>query len=564
MPDIFDTVQPEGDVFDKVATDPTPAPDSGLVRAGKGVLRAAGLPDSMAALQANPPSPSIASLLTGPVGGSIIDNAVTHGKAAINSFQQQKYADMFGHALEMIPGVGQFTENQVDAANRAKTGDVAGGVAQSGAGIAQMLGLGKALAPEEAPVQGPVLKVPASEEHFQSTVAKPLAETFQPDNANLQKVIDAARRSVPELQQTVGQKDAYGVINKIDLQTAPRAITLADAKLKGQFDRYVQPAIQRGDMVDGNVVADAKMASIPDRIKVDQPAQYQKLKEDADVLRRPMTIPETYTRLQQNNAQLDPYYRSSQDARSAAELANPKIADLKAETEGYRQALYKAIDPENDGQNVGEIQKRRSALVTTRQQIEGLNNDQFKQPTLSPGQNLVKKGMYAVDVPGKVIHGEVGDLFKQYTENYQHVNNKFSRVFNNYKGQLADVPEPGNRITPNPTSDEQGFQLKPSSGPVPFSVQRMLFGDDTPAYKQGEEVGTPHEQLELHQQGPQQTFSRQHSLIGSDSPVYSKGQDVGTQRPPLQLKLQDPTQKFARQRALDEMDWGKALIPESR
>ena len=393
-----------------------------------------------------------------------------------------------------------------DAQDRTAKGDIAGGLTQ---GVASAFGgelmnrglenaAGRVSGSSPVPSDPMTGEFPAApkpltpeEANFQKS-AKPIIEATQP-GAAVPKLTDSLRTVLPEY------KSVEPLTGPITMKNRKAAGDLVEGKYNQNFHNYLDPAIDRGQKFDGQVVRDEKMAAIPASLRpdpLDDPTnpviqakqkQYQALVDDANSWDRKFDAQTLYDRLQQNNVEGQKFHDMTPDAQYAAEIAGRPLAQVHAEGVGLRKVLYQGIDPETNGANVAENQGRYSDAITFRQHMDRLDNRIAQQPTPTTLQQWTTAGS---DIAG-LFSGKGAEMVKRRALEPDTLNDKVAKAFAGYKGDpLPRIPDAPGLITPKSTPPNTDFTLQSPSGNSRFSVQRDLFGGETPAYDQGSEVGS--------------------------------------------------------------------------
>lgn len=490
-----------------------------LPRFGRGVLRGAGLPDSTK--QIDPDTAAISEIhnhiANGRYGeamkaaGSYLAPKALLGPGysgspheisqAYGALKEGRYFDAFKHsAAALYPPLAPAASASEDNAN---SQDNAGQLGQESTSMGlSLLGLKGVNGLRDQVNGAPPVDQPAREQNFLSA-SKPLVEVLQPKNAG-EFQDNVLRRAMPLL------KEQEGAIGPITRQNADLAGQQYLDKNRTQFKQYMDQAEQSGKKVDGGATADAMVQSLPEKLRFEKPALYQKLVDESNKYRRSFAPSEFESYLKTTNKQLDAFYAANADARNSALGANARTAMLEAQANAYRDSLYKTVDPENGGDNVRELQKRYGAVKDFMDRHRELNDRLLTQPTLSPVQRAT---------------GMVGDAAKMFVDPKKlalqkltetpTADAKFEQAFKKYKGgKLGDVGPP----TP---ADPFNSILRPTEPSGEFTRQRSLDEQTLPDsrmdtdYRQ-QTQDLPVHGLVLHKGEPAPTFNWQKFLFGED------------------------------------------------
>ena len=274
------------------------------------------------------------------------------------------------------PAIVGGIKNIIEGGKEIGKGNVAGGLGEIGATAATpflgKLGGGEAeetssgrpsFTPEEPPVN-PNLDRATSK----------IVKASQPPDIAVPKVKEAMKTYIPNLK---AQEASIG--KPINLDSHPEAQAALETDLKRQFDSYKDPAEIQGFKADGNIIADHYMASLDPDMKLDHPAEYQGHKEFSDTWRHPMDMDELYNKYQGAYSRAKAFWNGSPDAQTAALLAKSSVMQDIAQYNGAKEALFKTIDPDNNGNVVAQIQHQRSDAITGRQMMEKIQATRDKQ-----------------------------------------------------------------------------------------------------------------------------------------------------------------------------------------
>lgn len=508
MPDALDQLTPSGDALDLLTpTASTPVPSTwdtikdAAGRAGQGLARGLGIPTSLDQVKAIANQPFDWSTLAGP-----------------------------GPAL--VKGTVQTLQ---DAKKRIDAGDVIGGGVQGATTLLPLLGMTEGAGVGEA-------KLPPGIEVPEPTIpsVKKLTEAINPGKNNVRRFQDAAATAVPAL------KEFEPTVGPISLKNWSVAQQLAEAKRANATDSFIQPAVARGATIDGNTIANAKIDAIPPAWQSDPRyrAQYTAALDDANSLRRPISLLDAYNSLKLNNANLTNFYKQSEDGQFAARLSGTPVADWEAEAKGLRQAIAKTVDPEHDGAQFAQIRGEQSKLITFRQHTEGLENKLQGQYTPTTAQKI---GQGLSDA-GSIYHGNYREATAYKMRQAPSLDDMFQQAFKNWNG--PDLPE-------TPTANPSKYQAIPPSRQLGPGAIRLP-GADTSGVKIT--TGKPLQQyapVELTHPSGSPQFARQYNwnevledpkILAGEHSIHGST-EVGQHRLDLQPSEHGD---FLRQLGLDE------------
>lgn len=309
-------------------------------------------------------------------------------------------------------------------------------------------------------------------------VTKPALEALQPPNPLAFR--ESLKRSIPQMQE---EDPKFGNVLRNTPEKASGEIQSKLNKLHDTMEQFMAPKELGGTTIDGNIIANEKMAAIPPKLEGTDPSAYAAMKAEADTYRRPMKPSEVQSYLETTNDQAHGLYDKLPGERNISVGASAGRGQVITEANAFRQQLYQALDPEHDGAAVAELQKRRGSLIDLKNQVDDMNKQIANAPTPSVGQriattgfNTAQKGLEFVGGrPASAVDLAVGSLKKP-----KAVQNKLADVFDKWDGpRLPDVgAPPAGGIVSGPD------RLDPY-------VQEQLFGKNGPSIPGNTKVPPP-------------------------------------------------------------------------
>jgi hypothetical protein len=387
----------------------------------------------------------------------------------------------------------------------------------SAVNIAGLLGLAKGGGEEEAPVRP--TSIPGSDAftRMHETAVKPAIEALNPTDPNA--FTESMTRTIPLLKDE--NPDIGKIISKNPSDAKP-IVSSALQKLHEKMSEFVAPAELAGERIDGNIIADEKMAAIPPKLKDTDPAAYQQMKNEADTYRRPLKPSEVQSYLETTNDQAAGLYDKLPGERNISVGASAAKGQLITEGNAFRQQLYQSLDPEHGGALVRALQLRRGSLIDFDHNLDEMVAAGKQAPTPSMWQKVGS----AYDT-GKALlpttegrGGPALDRAAAALKQPQVAQQKVGSAFDNWKGQsLPAIQTPpllsrqwGN-TAPFPKAPPEGWkpeypgQPPPDQYPPPrqgvypstpgmperpqFNIQRELFGPNTPGIRGNTRVPPP-------------------------------------------------------------------------
>lgn len=291
---------------------------------------------------------------------------------------------------------------------------------------------------------------------------------------SIKKLTEAVQPSrVPQFQQ--GASTAIPAMREFESTVGPlshknwqAAEQLAEAKRDAAAQTFEDAARQRGQKIDPNIIANAKIDAIPAGWRTDPRyrPQYEAAINDANTVRKrgPISLDDALGELQTLNAQVSRYHQMTPDQQYQADASGKTIADLESEAQGYRDAIARAVDPEHEGAAYQQIQRERRDLINFRQNMQLLGNKIEKQYTPTTAQNA---GQTLSDL-GALWHGNYREALASKMRQAPQLQDMVNAAFKNYKG--PDLPE---------TPTHAGNPVIPASHQLPPATIRLPGSDAT-------------------------------------------------------------------------------------
>jgi hypothetical protein len=332
--------------------------------------------------------------------------------------------------LHDLPVVGPAMEGRYGQA----VGDVATGAL-----------MGKMGMPGEADTTSSLPKLlnvrSVAEKNFLDS-SKPLAEVINsPKGAG--RFQDETLRDVMPI--VAKEAKSYGDVGKIDSYDKLKAVVdSAYDKHVAQYHQYLDPAIARGAVIDRGAegIPNAMIQAIPKNIQLDAPAVYQDLVEEARSHGTPVKVGDLDQVRQENNAMLRKFENATGTDKASIMKSQASTAMLKAEQAASKDALYRKIDPETGGKNVGEVNRRLGSLIETRNGLTDLNDRMIRQSDPTGIQKMGQNIRDLLHIGADPTSGLTSVALKRLMAEPD-VNGKIAKAFSNYKGaDLPDVPTP--------------------------------------------------------------------------------------------------------------------------
>lgn len=185
-----------------------------------------------------------------------------------------------------------------------------------------------------------------------------MTQALKPRNAatNWGRSVDSAMPDLKAAETALGKP----VETIEDLLAAVKA---AKSQNRSQFNAMAGPMREAGTTVDLTPVADEVVARIPRKLQLTNPDQAEAIAKGADVYRKRFSLEDVEALLQDTNAQLDAYYAQFPAAQRSALRARPEVAQLVAEADSLRKALYSTLDAPGQGEAARALQQKYGALL---------------------------------------------------------------------------------------------------------------------------------------------------------------------------------------------------------
>lgn len=231
-----------------------------------------------------------------------------------------------------------------------------------------------------------------------STPTQLATQALRPEARNLRFETDAEQRALPDIKRAelASGKPITG------LEDFKETTLAAKRDNRAEFDAIAGPMRGTWSRVDLNPVADAMVASIPSKTKLENPSAIARILKRAALYRRPFTVDETEALLRDTNAKLEGFYARYPTAQRSAVRAMPDVAETVAQAQELRTALYKTLDAPGQGAAARELQQRYGALMDVEHEIERRWNVFKRQQPESLSEQIG-----AVRAAGQVARGAV-------------------------------------------------------------------------------------------------------------------------------------------------------------
>lgn len=226
------------------------------------------------------------------------------------------------------------------------------------------------------------------------------------NNVNWNADIKAALPLAKSAEQDLGHL-VTGTDDALD------ATQIAKQDVWQQYKSRLGPAAQMGATIDGNQIANAMMDTIGPRAQQLNPNIVERVTQQANTYRRPLTVDEAEEFLsgkQGVNNELNSYYAKNKVGRRAAE-ADPEMAATVAEGDALRDALYNKLD-QVSGPGAAQLKQAYGSLTNLEKELRGRQlvaarqNPESLSEQLSTvrGAGKIVKGVVTLD-PGDVLEG---------------------------------------------------------------------------------------------------------------------------------------------------------------
>ena len=252
-------------------------------------------------------------------------------------------------------------------------------------------------------------------------------------------------------------KPITGVADTLDTVKAAKAAN------RVAYDKFRDPANQRGTVVDMSPVADSMDSNIPHDLQFeaaqgvpDAVAAVDAIKRRAAAYRTQIPLVDAEKQLLAANARLDEFYAKYPRQQWKSLATNPETASIYAKAQSLRDAIYNALDNENGGAGARELQVRYGKLLEVEQELQRRKNVAARQQPQSLAQQVSKAnaaGKLALGLGqaaigkggiGSILSGAEGLVIKgpaNWLKEQQTADALLSRAFRNYKMPQSPFPK---------------------------------------------------------------------------------------------------------------------------
>jgi hypothetical protein len=266
-------------------------------------------------------------------------------------------------------------------------------------------------------------------------------------NTGFESALD---RAMPEIKAT--GKPINGVDDLLE------ATKDAKKRIWAQYEQIAGPKRAISTTVDASPVADAIEASIPKKLRLENPDAAAKVESLANTYRQRFSIQDVEQLLKETNAELDGFYAKYPGAKRASLTANPEIAQTVAQAESLRKVLYDALDAGGETGAARELKQRYGALTSVEDEAYRRANVAKRQQPESLSEQIGKVRAAADMARGawKLMHmdpmgaadiaaARAGRQAATYLKEQQTADALVRRAFAGYKGEPVPVPMPVQR-----------------------------------------------------------------------------------------------------------------------
>lgn len=298
------------------------------------------------------------------------------------------------------------------------------------------------------------------------------------------------KRSMPELKASEAQTG----VQIADLETLHQNLKDAKQRVWKQRDAIFGPARAMNAQIDLTPMADAMVASIPEKIALENPKLVARIQATADKYRGKFPVQKVEELLHTANAQLDNFYAKYPPGQRATTAGDPLAASLEAQGKGLRKALYEFIDQPGSGEAAREVNRRYGSLMNLEEEIYRRKNVADRQQPNSLSEQIGKweaagqaaKGLAkgvtgnfpgaAADLASALAKRKMATWLKEQATS----NAMVGRAFKGFNGMPTEIPfepprqpagllGPGAIITPPPAGSVGpggSYGVPPNPSPV--------------------------------------------------------------------------------------------------
>jgi len=238
--------------------------------------------------------------------------------------------------------------------------------------------------------------------------------------------------------------------------------------------------------------------------------------------------------LKTGNASDSPFYNKSATGQATSAAAGNPPAIEAAITQAQREALYKALDPENEGAGPREIQQRTGKVMDLRSAAERRNNSINMEKPVTVGDAVSKFGKSLVNTITGGVLGKADTVLSPPTSLLHPVlgptDALIGKLFE-HAPEASPIPEPSSLLYPSnpkqiaapsykmpPVADTSGAIYNERNNPI-LPKQKLLGAQEfqPPRNSGGVVEGGPYDESLGQQRGQEPS-----------SPVFAKLKDPNT------------------------------------
>ena len=299
---------------------------------------------------------------------------------------------------------------------------------------------------------------------------------------------EVLNRALPELKVTEAElgRPIAGVDDALE------ATKLAKQRVWKQYEAQAGPAKEMGSRVDGRPIAAAMRASVPAKVRAQNPGAADAVDRVAATYERDLSVQEAEQFLMESNAELEAFHAKYPPQQRSAVARSPEVAHTVAEAEKLREQLYRTLD-EGTGA-VAEVKKRYGALSNLERELWRRKNVAARQAPESLSEQISRwqalgktaKGVYKIVTMdpsgvGDIAQAVAGRKAAKYVKDLNSTDSLVRRGMEYFEGSPGEIPAP---VPPNIKGllEPGAFRMPPPPDPSGIHVTTGAPEQRNPGY----------------------------------------------------------------------------------
>lgn len=239
-------------------------------------------------------------------------------------------------------------------------------------------------------------------------------------------------------------------------------------KFQDTLEQWLEQSRQMNAQVSTDPIVHATQRAMPSTMRLESPNQAQHLLEQTQAAygNKTMGVDDLRTLLKEKNAELDSFYDKSAGKQQASVVSGAPQAVVKAQRDAIADALYHALDPENGGAGPREIQKRTGDVIELLDNAMRRRNAIIGEKPVSQMGSLGKFASSIANIPGKIMHGDVGGAIDSAMHPIQGPSDAMIGSAFGSPRPSAPLPLPPGPTGPRPVTPKPEIQRRLDAGAI--------------------------------------------------------------------------------------------------